>query len=93
MTKSQLIKRVAKESELTRAQVSDTFDALLAAMEDALLTEGEVQISGFGVFSMQNIEQHTGRNPKTGETITVPQMRKLVFHASKTLKGKLNETR
>ena len=90
MTKTQLIDKIAKENDLTKKQVAETVDALIAAIGDALATGESVQFLGFGTFSVKEIAAHNGRNPRTGEVVEIAASRRPVFSASKTLKDKLN---
>ena len=90
MNKTQLIDKIAKENDLTKKQVAETVDALIAAIGDALATGESVQFLGFGTFSVKEIAAHNGRNPRTGEVVEIAASRRPVFSASKTLKDKLN---
>ena len=91
MTKTQLIEKITKENEMTKKQVTETLDALITAMEEALVAGETVQIAGFGAFSVKEKAAYTGRNPRTNEPVEIPASRRVNFAASKTLKDKLNE--
>lgn len=88
--KKQLITKAAKISGMTKKDTAKAMDALLAAIEDSLLNGEEVQLCGFGSFSVKEFAAHVGRNPKTNQEIEVPASKRLVFSASKVLKDKLN---
>jgi DNA-binding protein HU-beta len=88
--KKQLINKAAKLSGMTKKDTAKAMDALLAAIEDSLLNGEEVQLCGFGSFSVKEFAAHMGRNPKTNQEIEVPASKCLVFSASKVLKDKLN---
>ena len=88
--KKQLITKAAKISGMTKKDTAKAMDALLAAIEDSLLNGEEVQLCGFGSFSVKEFAAHMGRNPKTNQEIEVPASKRLVFSASKVLKDKLN---
>ena len=90
MTKSQWIEKAAKRSGLTKKELSDAYQALSQVLIDSLCEGESVQISGLGTFSVRCKEAHMARNPKTGETLSVPQSRKVVFLPGKTLKEKIN---
>ena len=90
MTKSQWIEKAAKNSSLTKKELNDAYHALSEALLESLLEGESVQISGLGTFTVRQQEAHTARNPKTGELISVPQSRKVVFLPGKTLKEKMN---
>ena len=90
MTKTQLIDKIAKDTELTKKQATEAVDAMIAAMQDALVAGEGVQLVGFGGFSVKDVAARTGRNPKTNETVEIPASRRVTFSASKTLKDKVN---
>lgn len=90
MTKTQLIDNAAKATGLTKKDVTLAYDALLSAVEGALIAGESVQISGFGIFSVKEQAARTGRNPRTNEPVQIPASRRVGFSASKTLKDKLN---
>ena len=64
--------------------------ALTVAITDALKNGEKVQLVGFGTFEAKVRGERTGRNPKTGETITVAASKHPAFSASKALKDQLN---
>lgn len=89
MTRAQLISEVAAKTGLkhkdAEAAVSAVFDTMIS-----VLSEGEkVQIAGFGTFTVHERGEHVGRNPYSGESITVPPSRYLSFSLGKTLKENL----
>ncbi len=90
MTKTQLIDQAAKASGMTKKELTQAYDALMGAVEGALLAGESVQLSGFGIFAVKEQAARTGRNPKTGEAVTIAASRRATFSASKTLKDKLN---
>lgn len=93
MTKKQLIDCIAKESDLTKKEITQTVDQLFAAIE-ASLNDGEaVQISGFGTFCVKEKAAYVGRNPKTNEPVNIPASKRATFSAGKALKDKLNAAR
>ena len=92
MTKAQLIEKVAQEAEMTKKQATVAVDAMLNAIETALIEGESVQISGLGTFHVKEVSAHIARNPRTNETVEAPASRKVTFSVSKTLKGRINET-
>ena len=90
MTKTQLVDKIAKDTELTKKQAAEAVDAMIAAMQDALAAGEGVQLVGFGGFSVKDVAARTGRNPKTNEVVEIPASRRVTFSASKTLKDKVN---
>ena len=84
MTKSELIKAVAKQASLTEAQTNEAVKALTDVITGAL---GEkVQLPG--LFAAEAVERpaRNGRNPRTGESMTIPAHKAVKISASSTLK-------
>ena len=90
MNKSQLIKAVAEKSDLSQKQVAEACALIEATILEALAAGEKVQLSGFGAFEVRERAQRTGRNPKTGEVVTVPACKYLAFVAAKAVKESLN---
>ena len=90
MNKSQLIKAVAEKSDLTQKQVSEAWDLIEATILETLASGEKVQLSGFGSFEVRERAERAGRNPKTGEVVTVPACKYPAFVAAKAVKEKLN---
>lgn len=86
MTKKDLIEVVAKKANLTSKAARDSVQALLNAVRDSLKRGEKVVITGFGTFSIRSRAERPGRNPKTGEKITIAARKAPGFTAGKTLK-------
>lgn len=89
MNKTQLIEAVAKESNLKKKDAEAAVNALLKTIEDTLVAGDKVQLVGFGTFEVKNREARQGRNPATGETITIAASKHPSFTAGKALKDAL----
>lgn len=91
MNRTELEARIAEQTGLPRAQVQK----VLVAYEDSIcasLKNGQrVRLVGFGSFVVQERKERQGRNPKTGESITIPATRRPVFKASKAFTSKINK--
>ena len=90
MNKSQLIKNVADKSELSQKQVSEALGLIEATLIETLKTGEKVQLSGFGTFEVRERAERKGRNPKTGEVVSVPACKYLAFVSAKSVKENLN---
>jgi len=86
LTKKDLIVVVAKKANLTNKAAGDSVTAMLNGIRDSLKRGEKVVITGFGTFSIRNRSERPGRNPKTGEKITLPARRAPGFTPGKTLK-------
>jgi DNA-binding protein HU-beta len=71
MTKQQLIDTVAGRTELAKAQVEVALDSVLDVIAETLRSEDRVDLRGFGSFVPRERKERQGRNPRTGETITI----------------------
>ena len=90
MTKSDLVARVAARTELSNSGAADLLDAMLATITEALASGSSVTIAGFGTFSVKERAARRGRNPRTGEAITIAASKGVSFKAGKGLRDALN---
>ena len=86
MNKTELINVVAAEANIAKKEADAAITATLKAIADALKAGDKVQLIGFGTFEAKDTEAKQGRNPKTGEPITIPAGKRISFKASKNLK-------
>ena len=90
MKKNDLIAAVAASSELSKTNATQVVEGILNTISSTLSSGGEVRISGFGTFSVSTRKATIGRNPRTGETIHIQQIRQPKFKAGKVLRGVVN---
>lgn len=90
MNKSELVKHIAASAGLTQAQATAALQAVETGVIDTLANGGEVALVGFGTFSVKDRAERTGRNPKTGEEITIAAAKVPTFKAGKALKDAVN---
>lgn len=94
MTKSQLIERIAEKSpDVPRREVEAIVNAVFDCMVDALSRGQRIEIRGFGSFAVKTRGPREGRNPKTGQKVSVPARRTLSFTVGKELRDRLNPDR
>lgn len=86
MTKKDLIEVVAKKANLTNKASRDAVQTMLNTIRDAMKRGEKVVLTGFGTFSIRSRQQRVGRNPKTGDKITLAARKAPGFTAGKTLK-------
>ncbi|MDL2272137.1 integration host factor subunit beta [Desulfovibrio sp. OttesenSCG-928-I05] len=91
MNKSELIKALSDECVLPVEEATLVVNTFFDSMKKALMEDSRVEIRGLGSFKIKLYEGYTGRNPKTGETVTVAPKRLPFFRAGKELKDYLNE--
>ena len=90
MTKTELIAAAAAEANVSKKEAAAVIDAAIAAVTAALKKGEKVQLIGFGTFEAKATAEREGRNPKTGEKITIAAGKKPTFAASKALKDEVN---
>ena len=79
MTRSDLVNKLAERfSQLTQRDTEFAVKTMLDAMSDALARGHRIEIRGFGSFSINRRPPRLGRNPRSGEQVTIPE--KLVPH-------------
>ena len=91
MKKVELVEAIAKKAGLTKADAARSLDATLEAIEEALVKGDRVPLIGFGTFAVSKRGKRTARNPRTGETITIPARNAVTFKVGNTLKEKVNK--
>lgn len=90
MTKEDLIVNVAKKLEISKNEASKAVNATFDLMKESFGDGESLQIAGFGTFKVSERSERQGRNPKTGESITIPASKSIHFSNGKRLKELLN---
>ena len=91
MNKTQLIEVVAKQADLKKKDAEAAVNAVISAIENALVEGDKVQLVGFGTFEVKDRAERTGKNPRTGESITIPASKYPAFSAGGALKAAVNK--
>ncbi len=86
MNKPELIKSISEKSGLSKKDSEIALDAFINVVSDALVNGDTVKIVGFGNFTVKDRAERNGRNPSTGEEITIPAKKSPIFKFSKNLK-------
>ena len=86
MNKSELIAAVAEKAGVAKSVADTTVNAMIDAVAGALKAGDKVAIAGFGNFEVKERAAREGRNPATGEAITIAASKTVAFKASKALK-------
>lgn len=86
MTKADLVDQIAAKAGLTKIASEKALNAFLGAIEDVLLAEGKLNLTGFGTFVVEMRQERKGRNPRTGETIIIPASKVVKFRPGRKLK-------
>ena len=89
MNKSELIDAIAQSADISKAAAGKALDGMVAAVTEALKSGDPVPLVGFGTFYVGERAERKGRNPKTGEEITIAAAKSPKFRAGKALKDAL----
>ncbi|MGH1440760.1 MAG: integration host factor subunit beta [Cellvibrionaceae bacterium] len=93
MTKSELIERIAEQQEqLSVKDIELAVKMILEYMSQVLATGERIEIRGFGSFSLHYREPRTGRNPKTGESVSLEGKYVPHFKPGKELRDRVNDS-
>lgn len=90
MNKGELVEKVAAESNSSKSEAQNHVDAILSVIEDELKSGGEVSITGFGKFSVQERSAREGINPQTGKKMQIKASRTPKFSAGNALKKSIS---
>ena len=90
MNRQELIDAIAASTGESKASTGEAIDAILETVTSAVTRGETVQLVGFGSFSTGARAERAGRNPSTGETITIPAAKTVKFTAGKAFKDAVN---
>ncbi len=91
MIKSELIQQIAEDNpHLYQRDVERIVSTLFEEITAALARGDRVELRGFGAFSVKNRDARMGRNPRTGESVPVPEKAVPFFKAGKELRERMN---
>ena len=92
MTRSDLVEELAARfSQLTQRDAEFAVKAILDAMNDALVRGHRIEIRGFGSFSVNHRKPRMGRNPRSGESVAIPEKRVPHFKPGKALRETVDQ--
>ncbi|MCP4678657.1 MAG: integration host factor subunit beta [Deltaproteobacteria bacterium] len=86
MNKSDLIETLAIQTNITKARAEHVVNCVFDAMTDALKRGDDIELRGFGSFSVREYKSYNGRNPRTGEPVHVASKRLPFFKVGKELR-------
>lgn len=90
MTKADIIERVAEKCDITKKEAIDMVESVFSILKNTLESGEDIKISGFGKFEVKSKHARRGRNPQTGDDITIAARRILTFKPSTILKSSIN---
>jgi len=93
MTKADLVEKIQTATGFTKKESADMLETVFGIMKSTLESGEKLKISGFGNFEVKQKADRRGRNPQTGEAITIEARRRLSFKPSSLLRKSINNVR
>lgn len=90
MTKADIVEKVYEKIGFSKKEASELVELVFDTLKNKLIAGEKVKISGFGKFEVRGKKSRIGRNPQTGDRITISARRVLNFSPSQVLKAMLN---
>ncbi len=90
MNKTELIDAVSEKSGLTKADSERAYQAIVETVKEQMAGGETITLIGFGTFLTRERKERSGRNPRTGDEITIPASKIPAFKAGKALKDAVN---
>src|SRR5437763_13828831 len=92
MTKADLVERVAREADMTKKDAEQLVEIIFDSITDTLNKGEKIELRGFGSFRVRERNSRKGRNPKTGDSVSIPAKRVAYFKPGKELKELINQS-
>ena len=89
ITKDSLVEMVHNEVGLNKREAKELIECFFEQIKTSLENGNDIKLSGFGNFMLRNKSPRPGRNPKTGEEVTISERRVVTFKSGLKLKSKL----
>lgn len=90
VNKQEFIERIAENAKISKTDASLVLNSITNVIEEAMLNDEDIVIPGFGAFKVQHVKSKMGRNIHTGESVVIPEKKKIKFTAGKALQEKMN---
>lgn len=90
MTKADLITRISERTGLTKKDAAVFMEGFMDSVKEALSEGEKLQLVGFGTFEVAERAARVGRNPSTGETLSIPSAKVPKFKPGKAFKDAIN---
>lgn len=90
MTKADIVEKIAEKCGITKRESIDMVESVFSILKSTLEDGEDIKISGFGKFEVKKKHARKGRNPQTGEAITIDARSVLTFKPSSILKSAVN---
>jgi integration host factor subunit alpha len=91
MTKIELVAEISDQLGFSKKEALDHVESVFALMKETLASGETVKLSGFGSFVVKQKKDRRGRNPQTGESLTIESRKIVTYKVSPLLKDRINE--
>ena len=91
MNKTELVAAMAEKTNQTKKNAEESLNAFIEVVTETLKKGDKIQLVGFGTYETKERAERKGRNPQTGEEITIPASKMPTFKAGKALKDEVNQ--
>jgi integration host factor subunit beta len=91
MTKRDIVKKIAEAVDLPLMTVAEIVQMLFDGITEILVEEGVIELRNFGVFRVKKRKPRIGRNPRTGESVMVPERRTVTFKPGREMIERVRE--
>ena len=90
LTKTDIVQEIYKNHDLTKAEANEAVESFLRRSKDTLIKGSGLLLSGFGKFNVRDKNPRRGRNPQTGDDLTLDARRVVTFKPSGMLRNRVN---
>ena len=87
MTKAEIVEAINEKLGLTKKDIARVIDLFFEIIKEGLRNDQHIELRGFGTFEVKTREEREARNPKTGDSVTVPKRKVPYFRPGKDLKA------
>jgi integration host factor subunit beta len=92
MTKKDIAKKIAEATGITQQTVTEIVRMVFDGITEILVEEGGIELRNFGVFKVKNRKARNARNPRTGESVMVPERRTVTFKPGQNVLRRIGES-
>jgi integration host factor subunit beta len=92
VTKKEMAKAIADEIGLAQVQVQEIIQRILDGITETLVTEGRIELRNFGVFEVKKRKPRNARNPRTGESVSVPARLVVTFKPGREMEERVSQS-
>jgi nucleoid DNA-binding protein len=91
MTKKDIAKKIAEATGIPQLMVNEIVRMVFDGITEILVDEGGIELRNFGVFKVKNRKGRIGRNPRTGESVMIPERKTVTFKAGGVMRKRVGE--